>query len=538
MHRSRNALILLLVLLATVFLYAELWNTPPLSWDDGSNIFANPYFRMGHWWGVWTEPYYGLYVPITSSVWAALLFLGKGAVWPFRLLNLSLHVANIILVFLILREFMRRWSLPSAVAMGVALAVFALHPLQVQAVAWLSGARDLLAAFFTLAAVLIYFRFENRLGHAGALALFVLSLLSKPNVAVMPAVMVCLEVLLRGRTWWVALKRTLPWWLAAAGAIVLTQIGQGAHFENTVQWWQRPLLMLDSYRFYLEKLVWPHPLSANYARTPESVLGDGANIWKALLTLAAILGASVWAWRRDRRFLFFGLWFLLLLPVSGLVPFAYENIGGVADHYNYLPLVTVAILLLPILQGLSRWPVLYVFPLAAVAGLTYTTWARLPVWEGDTSFFMDMARMSPDSYNTALGMSVVMCEDIKDYAEGVHWTEKALAKHPNDIMALANQAVCYSRSAQTAKVIEMEYYLAQFDREKLALTQPTAYASFLASLGHAFAEAGKFEEGFRFLCEAYRVLPSEPAHARNLEAGRVLLRAHGLSTECKPLELE
>ena len=520
----------------TVGIYAELWNTPSLSWDDDSNIFRNPYFRLGRWWGVWTEPYFGLYVPITSSVWAGLLFWGKNEIWPFRFLNIGLHAANIVLVFLVLRSFARRWKLDPGWPVVIATAVFALHPLQVQAVAWVSGGRDLLAAFFALSSVLVYFRWTGGVGYVGALTLFVAALMSKPNVVVVPALIFAAEVWLEGRSWKRSAVKVAPWLVAALAAIHLTQSGQNAHFEITAQWWQRPYLMLDSYRFYVLKTLWPDPLSANYSHTPPRVFADANNLWKAALALVAMGAATYWAWRRDRRYFVAVFWFLLLLPVSGIIGFAYENIGGVADHYNYLPLVVVGIMLLPPLAWLGRRPLAYVLPLAVIAILTQITWSRLPVWTSDTSFFMDMAKVSPDSYNTALGMSIVMCTDIKDYDAGVQWTEKALAQHPNDILALANQAFCYSHAGRSAKVVEMATYLAKLDRGLLKSNQPTAYSSFLASLGSAFIAERKYEVGFQLLCEAYRVLPSEPNYVKNVEAGAAILTRNGFHPKCEPFE--
>src|SRR6476661_3788624 len=76
-------------------LYGSLLGTPPLKWDDDFNVFANPYYRNGSWYRLWATPYFGMFVPVTSTVWAGAFQIANGAVWPFRLLNLLLHVANV-----------------------------------------------------------------------------------------------------------------------------------------------------------------------------------------------------------------------------------------------------------------------------------------------------------------------------------------------------------------------------------------------------------------------------------------------------------
>lgn len=528
--RAYGWLALAVVLAITVALYSELWNASPLSWDDDANIFNNPYFRMGMWWGVWTEPYFGLYVPVTSSVWAFLLWMGHGEAWPFRALNLSLHVANIILVYAILQSLARRWKLSSQMALGIGLALFALHPLQVQSVAWISGGRDLLAAFFALAALVIYFQRPNKSGYLGATVLFILALLSKPHVVVLPAVILAAEAVLHTRPWRPSTFRMIPWFVFACGAIGLTQWGQGAHFENLAPWVLRPILMLETYSFYIQKTIWPSPLAANYDHVPAKILSHPLTYLAALLALSILIGGLTWAWRKDRRYLMVGLWFVLLLPVSGIVPFAYENIGGVADHYNYLPMICVSILALLTLQLHRR--VLFIFPIGLVLIFTAISWQRLDVWQSNTAFFSDMAETSPDSYNTAIGMSVVMCQDVKDYAMGVEWTQKALSMQANDIRALANLAFCYSQAGETDKLLTMDSYLPQLDRKMLKAVQPTAYASLLTSLGRAKLERQQLEAGFQNLCEAYQALPSNPAYGTNLQLAGEILKKAGLVPTC------
>src|SRR5262245_23188211 len=72
------------VCLAVLAVYASLIEAPPLSWDDGLNVFENPYLVRGMWATLWTKAYFGMYVPVISTIWAGLLDLGDGAAWPFR----------------------------------------------------------------------------------------------------------------------------------------------------------------------------------------------------------------------------------------------------------------------------------------------------------------------------------------------------------------------------------------------------------------------------------------------------------------------
>ncbi len=527
--KKRNLTIVAGIIFVTIGLYALLWSAPPLSWDDDANIFANPYFVMHQWWRVWLEPYYGLYVPVISTVWAALYWLGGGASTPFRILNTLIHVGNIFLLFWLLRGLAARWKLRNPLVPSLALAIFAFHPLQVETVAWISGGRDLLATCFALAATLLYFSRPSRAGFWGATSLFLLALLAKPSVVALPLVLVLYdEGSLKPKLW-----KFLPWFLLAGGAVGLTQFAQVEHFINGVAWWQRPLIMLDTYKFYFLKVMWPHPLSGNYGRTPESVVADIVTCGMAVVFGLTMIGAFMLARFASRRWLLMGAWFLILLPVSGVVPFAFANISCVADHYNYPAMAVVAMLFMLALDLVWPKPEYTLLPLALMGAWCWASVERLPVWGSNRDFFTDMARTAPASYSAALGMSIALCAEGTEYAEGVEWTDKALAARPNDISALANRAYCLLRMGRNQDVIAMDSYFDALDPDKLEAEQPTGYSSFLASLGTALVQEQDLEMGYQFLCEAVRVKPSEVNHQRNLQVATEILSQHGLTPHCE-----
>ncbi|MGE4131571.1 MAG: tetratricopeptide repeat protein [Bdellovibrionales bacterium] len=523
-----------LVLMAVVVLYGQLMSTPFLNWDDDSNIFRNPNFLEGNWSVFWTQAYFGLYVPVTSLVWQVLYTLGKGSVWPFRMLNLVLHAINCTLLFFLLASLARRANLArSSVLVGLGVALFALHPLQVQAVAWISGGRDLLSAGFGLAAILVFFRFPGFWGTHAAALLFALSMLSKPSSVVLAVALPLLALAFEPKDF----RRACIWglaWLALAIFPIRMALGAQADFLLSLKWWERPLIMADSYCFYLLKLIWPQPLSANYGRPPSVVLEQPAVFFELLLVLGMI-SVLVWTiWRRDRRMILGVLWFLLLLPVSGLVPFGFQLISTTADHYHYLPMAVISALLV---IRLENWRGRIPFPKMvlglAILILMGLSWARLRIWQSDEAFFTDMKRTAPYSYPTGIGLSVVNCAQHANYQEGVHWTEVALADRPHDINALANQAFCYLGAKDMSSVLALRSHLPFLDLADLAVKRPTAYASFLASMGTALMETRNFSEGFQYLCEAFRLKPNEPRYKRNIEIAHQIMATHALDPTCR-----
>ncbi|MGZ3722616.1 MAG: hypothetical protein ACXVA9_06785, partial [Bdellovibrionales bacterium] len=507
------------------------WTTPALTWDDGSNIFNNPYYTMHRWWGVWSDAYYGLYVPVTMSAWAFLFWIGEGQTWPFRLFNILIHSANIALLYFVLKGLARKWKLHSPIAVTLAVGVFALHPLQVETVAWISGGRDLLATFFALAAVALYYSYPKRLGYFAATLLFVCALLSKPSVVILPAAIMATDMFLLGSSFKSSLKKMTLWFFLALFAIYLTQLAQVEHFVNQVEWWQRPVVILHNYGFYLQKLIWPYPLSGNYALTPEVVVATGAG--RAFAALLILVVGFLLAKKYDRRYFVGALALILLLPVSGIVPFGYEKISGVADHYAYLPMAAVAALLMLSWNLLARRKGLLAIPFILIGAWSWASFERTKVWQSDQSFFTDMSLTAPNSYSTAMGMSVVMCEDLKDYDAGLKWLDVALKAQPDDVLALANRAFCLLNAGRNKETMAMDSYLNNMDHEFLAANQPTAYSSLISSVGTAMIKEEEYEMGFQYLCEAYRILPSEANHVNNLQAAAEILRQHGFEPSCE-----
>lgn len=522
-----NTAILSAVAILLVIIYSRLFGAGPLSWDDGSNIFNNPYYTLHYWRGVWFEPHFGLYVPMTSTIWALLYNLGGGNAWPFRILNLILHIGNTLMVFTILREFARRLQRPESIAPALAAAVFALHPLQVETVAWISGGRDLLATLFALLCILLFMRGK----YLATLGIFALALACKPSVVILPALLIPIGVVILHDQFLPAVRRMYPFFILAAMAVIVTRWAQVEHFVDAAEIWQRPILMIDAYRFYVQKFILPFPLSPNYARTSVVIMGDVAGLVLDALLLAAIV-VLAWRWKKIRLYAFFAALFVVsILPVSGLVPFGYENISQVADHYVYLAMVWMAGVFMLLYQ--SAWA-----KKALIAGGVLTcvwawaSWERAEVWQNDYNLFSDMSRTAPDSYSTAIGMSVALCSQRNEYGPGLEWTDRALKAKPNDIVALANRAYCLTHASRLSEVAQMENTLTQLNIKELTVKQPTPTSSLLASIGSALMQLNRLRDGFDYICLAYRIMPTEPTHTQNLRAGEEILRQNGIAKRC------
>jgi tetratricopeptide (TPR) repeat protein len=325
-----------------------------LVWDDISHVTARGLQSLQGLWRIWfelgaTQQYYPL---LHSAFWLEHRIWGD-SVLGYHLTNVALHAASACLVVLIVR----RLALPGAWLAGF---LFALHPICVESVAWISEQKTTLSGFFYLAAALAYLHFDRsrrKSRYLLALGLFVLALASKTVTATLPAALLVIFWWQRGRLEW---KRDVlplvPWFAVAIPAGLFTAwvestprlIGaQGAEYALTLA--QRLLLAGRVPWFYAWKVVWPSNLMFIY---PRWTVDPGQ--WRQYLfplALAALAGALGWLARKNRgpmaAFLIFAGTLFPVLGFLNVYPFRYSY---VADHFQYLSALGIIV---PAAAGLT-----------------------------------------------------------------------------------------------------------------------------------------------------------------------------------------
>jgi protein O-mannosyl-transferase len=335
--RNRDFGLGLLLLAATSLAYLPALNGKPL-WDDNMHMTPPELRSMDGLVSIWTHTRETMqYFPLAHSV-----FWLEGNLWgdstlPYHLLSLMLHVLSA----LILVRVLRKLQVPGP---WLAAAIFALHPVMVESVAWISELKNTLSGVFFLAAALTYLTYaENgsRRSYVSSLGLFVLGLLSKSTIATFPIAMLAVLWFKRGRLSW---KRDivplLPFFLGGIlfGLIALqverTHIGTRAP-EFGLSAIERCLLAGRAIGFYLGKVVLPLNLTFSYPRW-----GLSAALWWQYLFPAAVLvaGGILWVrrkvWRAPAAVFFY--FTAMLLPYLGFRSFYTFRYSFVADHYQYL----------------------------------------------------------------------------------------------------------------------------------------------------------------------------------------------------------
>jgi tetratricopeptide (TPR) repeat protein len=419
--------------------------------------------------------------------------------------NLLLHLGNAVLLFLLLNGLTGALWRSAFVA-----AMFALHPLRVESVVWISERKDVLSTFFWLLTVAAYARYVEefkvqpasagatagkrskfKVFYALALALFALALMSKPMVVTLPFVLLLLDYWPLGRLEfgpkfsWRLIVEKIPFFLLAAGDSVATFLIQN-HFGVVTTLTRLPLSdrlanIPVAYITYLSKNFWPAGLAVFY---PHHTLG-AFEVAGAVCTLVAVSVLVVRCWRAQPYLAVGWFWFLgMLVPTIGLVQVSTQ---AMADRYSYLPSVG---LWLMVAWGVRDWIGDRPFPrtAAALAGgmavIACMIWTPLQVhyWRNTRTLFMRAASVTDQNYLAYYNLGCY-AKDEGEYAQAILYFKKALSAEA-DNAPWANHARAYNNLGY-AYLHQGEITNAVVDFERALALQPQ-YPEAYYNLGRAF----------------------------------------------------
>jgi Tfp pilus assembly protein PilF len=430
------------------------WQTTDfeLVWDDVYiHLIRNPHLlpassdNLLHFW---KEPYVGLYIPVAYNGWALLdTWFSSKPHDPFlyHLANILLHTLNGLLVFALLRLFFRNpWA-----AMAGAL-IFLVHPLQVESVAWVSEFRGLLAALFGFTALFLHMKsLDAKYGNRGTkwpspcgAICFLLALLSKPSVAVLPFIAASLEYYLHRPSLKQLCSRSWLWlWVAFSVAIaVVTSSAQGS--LQSYPFWAKPLIWMDAVSFYLYKLLFPFSLAATYARTPEYVMGQW---WFYVIWMIPVgLGLCLWHFRKKAPLVVLAavIFILGFLPVSGLKEFNFQAWSTVADRYLYLSMLGVA---LGVGYAATRMGRKWHWGFVAAVILLHGAWSfsvQIPVWENRVKLWSHTIKISPGAARAYKNRGAAYLA-LKEHDRAIPDFDKAIALKPDFAEAYYARGLTY-----------------------------------------------------------------------------------------------
>jgi len=522
-------LIYLVLALATFIAYAQIHHNEFVNYDDDKYVTENPNINRGIsresvFWA-FKSPHRHMWHPLTSlSHMLDCQIFGLVPSWH-HLTSLLLHIAGTLLLFWVLKRMTGKLWLSAFVA-----AVFALHPLQVESVAWVAERKSVLSGFFwmlTIAAYVIYTERPCISRFLLVVLVFALAALSKPMVVTLPFVLLLLDYWPLGRfQWrhqsraealsksesvklscqssplWRLIAEKIPLFILAAVLSIMTFIAQKSG-GATMQIDEMPVKVripnaLFSYAKYIEKMIWPSRLAVFYPHP-----GSTLSIWLVLAGVLLLLAVSVCVIRlaRSRRYLLVGwLWYLgTLVPVIGLVQVGSQ---ARADRYMYLPMIGLLIMLTwGISELTTKWRyrkvTLEVSMLIIPLALAVCTWFQVGYWRNSVTLFEHALEATERNYIAHGCLSDALRELGKTDQAAAHNLE-VLRIRPGDLNAHNNLGV--------ASLEQGRLYEAVMHFTKVLQLKPD-YPEAHVNLGIALTKQDRLDEAITCFTEALRLKP-------------------------------
>jgi len=516
---KRNVILCLLLVVATLALYNPVNRHPFVNYDDDRYITENPHVHNGLTWRTitwaFTATEQGNWHPLTwlSHALDYQLFHQNPAGHHFT--SLLIHAANAVLLFLFLMYATRRLGPSLFVA-----ALFALHPINVESVAWVAERKNVLCTFFFFATLIAYCWYARQpdwrryLVFAG---LFVLGLMSKPMVITLPFVLLLLDYWPLGRIRGSHADATaaplsklvvekLPLIALSAASAVITMQAQraGGAMRSTAQFSLAVRLenAVMAYAMYLWKMIWPSHLSPIYPHPGDSLAG-----WQVGTSALVLLAVTAVALKfRARRYLLTGwLWFLgTLVPVIGLVQVGDQ---AMADRYAYIPLVGIFIMIAWGIADLADSKqiglVVRVIPAACVLlALSFATNRQLGYWSSNYDLWTHAVAVTGRNFIAQDNLGGALLWLGKTDEAYLHF-QAAAEINPLDPMSRSNLGAYLQEHGHMAEAIE------KYNRVITLTSDPGLLAATYANLGAAYRKLGEDEKARTSYDQALQLNPNQ-----------------------------
>jgi len=514
----------LILILFVILAYTPIWHAGFI-WDDDAMLTGNPCIvgPLGLK-EIWTTRAADICPLVLTTFWVEHAEWGLEPL-PYHLVNLLMHGACAVLLWRVLRSLRVQGAWLGA-------ALWALHPVAVESVAWITEMKNTESALFFLTSILF---FVTRISHvpaknphgggrAYALSLLfaALAMASKSSTVILPVVLCLCAWWVEGRWQWRNVVRVVPIFLMSAAASALSIWTQGLQLATDADpqwvrtWPQRLAAAGAAVWFYLGKLLWPDPLIAFYPRWQID-----AGQWVSYLPLLAVIVVFCFLWLRCRsgdagsRACFFAFAYFLaaLLPVLGLIDNFIFRYSLVFDHLQYLasmgPLALagagfarasdIVLQKRPLLQSAPCVGLLLILGMAS--------WQRTWVYRSQETLWSDTLPKNPDSWMAHNNLGVAFFQRGK-LDDALAQFQKALEINPNYAEAHTNLGIALLQKGQLGKAIE---------QHQTALKINPNFALAHANLAVAFIRKGRIDDAIAEFQEALRLDANLSAVRETLE---------------------
>jgi tetratricopeptide (TPR) repeat protein len=471
-------------------------------WDDDLHLLNNPVLQPGGLARIWVPGTYINYWPLTFSMyWLENALWGVAHPMGFHLVNILLHAGSALVVWRVLSRIrVVGHDVEGTIAWGALLgaAIFALHPVNVESVAWVAQLKNVLSLFLALVAVWLYLQAEstgNRALVVLAVGVFALSTLAKGMAVTLPLVLLALAWWQRGRIVrrdvWDVLPFLIVGLMMACVEVAMQKEGQPWEIPRT----DTPLARLAGagwcVGFYFYKLIWPLNLCFVYPRW--TIDGGRLLSFAPDVSLLAAMAGAWWQRQRWGRGLFMVIvcYVALLLPVLGLINIYFMRYSLVADHWQYAATIVPAagagaLLAAQARRGIPRIAVTAA-ALALLGCLGALTYAQARVYKDVETLWHDVQSCNPDSWLAYHNLGNWFANNGR-VQEAVVQYDATVRLKPDDFQAYNNLGLMLSRLGLEDEAI------ANFER---ALAIKPDYALARQNLLPHYKERGRLLLGTR-----------------------------------------
>jgi hypothetical protein len=525
-HRLQLIVCLFLVVV-TLAVYWQVGNHEFINFDDNLYVTENSHVQAGltlkgvKW--AFTATHAGNWHPLTwlSHMLDCQIYgLNPGG---HHLTGLLFHLMNTLLLFVVLKQMTGALWQSALVS-----ALFALHPLHVESVAWVAERKDVVSAFFWLITMWAYVRYVKSpvfSRYLLVLVFFALGLMAKPMLVTLPFVLLLMDYWPLERlqlnslsTLWGdkagvrgALWEKIPLFALAAVSSVITLIAQqggGALASmDHLPLYVRMVNALVSYVSYIGKMIWPLKLAIFYPHTGMLPIWQAAGAGLLLVCISVLVIRTA----RQRPYLAVGwLWYLgTLVPVIGFVQVGAQSM---ADRYTYMPLIGLFVMIAwGVPDLMARWryqkPVLAICTGVILSAFGICTWFQVGHWKNSVALFTHTLSGTADNYVAHYNLGKAYGKIGRFREEFVQYQE-VIRINPRFARAYYNIGVLFGK---------MGNYREELQAYKRAVSLKPDYAKAYCNLGAAYAQMGRYSKAVSAFKEAVRLNPDDRAARQNLK---------------------
>ena len=568
----RELLVCLFLVLATLTVYWQVGNYEFVNLDDDMYITENSHIQEG----LSRESATWAFTTTRLANWHPVTWLSH--ILDFQLYGLNprghhltnvfFHLVNTLLLFLVLK-----WMTGALWRSGFVAALFALHPLHVESVAWVAERKDVLSTLFWMLTLWAYLRYVQRPDlkrYLLTLLFFALGLMAKPMLVTLPCVLLLLDYwpLERIQLGQAAISRTVPgppaiiadtprkqafrllfekiplFFLAVVSSVVTFLVQKGGGAVGALEAYPvriRVANTLFSYVKYMVKTIWPSNLAVFYPYP-----GQSLSMWQAAVAGLLLLLISIVVIRGGRRYPYLPVgwfWYLgTLVPVIGLVQVGAQ---AMADRYTYVPLIGLFFIIawgVPELLAKYRYRRIVLATATTILLATFTMVTKLQVryWQNNFTLFQHAAEVTADNYvahdslGNALAQQGMLEQAIVHYREALRIKPNLVNTYNNLGVALLQQGEINRAIAQYYQALRLKsdsaethnnlgialFNLGQVDKAighyLTAIKLDPNFGKAYNNLGNALARKGKLDEAIRQYSRALELKTNYPEAHNNL----------------------